>query len=166
MNQSGWTEIQRCYKQYFKAELSTWQLRLFYFGERRAHYKDPELSKKTIERMAHRQHVEREVAPWDVVIRLAFLYIYQQAKKKKLDWNGKFTYDKLNRLIYATIWGEFRRTRPVHINGTCKHLPTFWAWAIDNKNKFDPVIAQSGLKKMDRFIKDTLTNIMKQRGMS
>lgn len=159
---TGWDEIKKEYIYLFKAEPSNWQLRLFYFGQIRAAYKDPRRAEITIKLQAHRQQIEREVAPWDVSVRLAFLYIYKQIKKKKLEFKGGFTYDKLNRMIYKTLWSDFRRTRPVRIKGEEKHLPTFWSWAIEHKNSYDPGIADRNVRKMDRYLSMALKKINKK----
>lgn len=156
MNQ--WDSIKEHYERHFKEELTTWQCKLFMMGT---------THKADIGLRVQRQRIENQIAPWEVVVKLAMLWTYNQVKAKKLVFKGEFTYKKLNGFLYDLLWkSEFQPVKLVKWNGTEFYARTFWGWAVENKHRYQPTVAKKGVQKVDNIILNAAERIMKSRGMA
>lgn len=157
---NSWQAIAACYKTHFKHDVETWQVKLWWFGRRP---KEPKTNAPDVVRRAydiklanyigHRKTVEREVGPMDVVIRLAFKYVYEQLHTRKMDRTmffvkNEFSYAKLNSFIYYLVWSPFQRVQAFtkHADNSEFYAQTFWGWAVEHRNDYKPVLSQGGVK--------------------
>jgi len=164
---NSWQEIANCYRTYFKKDVAIWQVNLWWRGRKPKEPKEDAPKEawdaygiKMSYYKGHRHTVEREVAPWDVVIRLSFKYIYEQLYSHKMDRaffkvNGHFSFEKLNAFIYFLIWSKFERLQEHHrkSDGAAFMAPTFWGWAIDHKKDYKPILSKGGTKGIREIMK-------------
>lgn len=169
---NSWDAIRLAYKNNFKFDIPTWQVKLWWFGKRPHIGKKPtdEQTKLLSEYLAHRQTIEREVAPWDVVIRLAILYMHEQLIWRKMDRkmffsNGHFDFAKLNGFIYHILWSKYEQTqrRTRKSDRAEFYAPTWWMWALEHRHDIDPVLSKGGVTSGEDVVLRIADEIRRRR---
>lgn len=135
---NSWKEIQEHCKRRFGFYPALWQVRLWWFGSRKA---------ADDEKLFHKTRVEQEFGAWDVVIRLCMDYAFETVKKTHAkSWNS----EEVCRFVYHLLWSKFERSKTVRrrSDGKMINAATWWTWALERRGKYEPVIAERGLLNM------------------
>lgn len=133
--------IKEHYKACFKSDIANWEVNMWWYGQAKGWNKaDSEL---VLKRRAHKQRIAREIAPWDVVVRLACSYAHAKLTERKIKFKHGFTYTKLNAFITYLLWSKVQLVRPIELaNGDTVNVQTFWSWAVEHRNRFAPAKQQ------------------------
>ncbi len=144
--------LQSYFKSLFKADCSTYEVNFWWYGIAKGFRSETEANLK---RLAHRQRITREIAPWDVVIRLAIKYTWIQLKEKGLRFDGGYTPAKCKRFISGLLWSQVTLVRPVKLkDGRQFNVQTFWSWAAENKGAFAPIGSDSAPRSLTSLFQE------------
>lgn len=134
--ETSWTSVQKhCYK-LFGYYPNYNQLRFWWFGTISA--KRPDLALR-------KTWGVREVNEWDVVIKLALDYA---AKEGNL--TTPYKEGDVSRFVYYLLWKseQVRNNEAKNKKGETFYGQSFWGWAIERRNNYDPFINKTGAKNM------------------
>lgn len=137
----AWKSVQVKCKKVFGYEPSVFQMRLWWFGTNQSNMSE--------ERKAHREQVERNIAPWDVIVKNALNYTVIQVSKSKSRWSDA----DINKFVYFLLWDKYRLFDEVKTTKGTAQLPTFWQYCMDHKNAEQAVLSKRGVKSIKQALK-------------
>lgn len=139
-----WNQIKRLCQQLFGFTPTINQLRLWYFG---TSYRYGDIKKN------HRQQVEGIIGPWDLVIQLACHYTKQEIINSRRHWSN----EEIVKFIYYLVWSDYQLfITQKKKDGTTFEAPTFWNWALENKNKTTAKMSPAAAKNFKQVLQEML----------
>jgi len=111
----------------FGYEPSIKQVRWWYFGA---------IKGAVTDRYA-RVEWAKQIGSWDMVVRLCLRYTRHQVTKSGKRWSET----EINSFVYWWLWKSIQsRTQAAAKNGEAFQAQTFWGWALEHKDRLEPVI--------------------------
>lgn len=151
LRKTSFTVIAREAQERFGEAPSMLQVRLWWFGQTRGGM--------TPERQAHRRHVEREVGPWEVVIRLALRYANNAFKECR---DPNFIY----RNVYTLIWSDFKTTvKAKNKKGEEFMGRTWWMYAVEHRYQLEPTVGKRSTQNMQAGLNEFVRQMQKKIGI-
>ena len=146
---TSWTAIQAHCKELFGFTPSMLQVRLWWFGRRGNGMGTLSLARK--------QWAIREIAPWDVIIKLALSYMAEQKNIR----SKKLTKEEVCRFIYFLLWksDQVRISEARDKKGKVFIGQTFWGYAAEHRSMFITIVSKRGEKSMRQTMKKILASL-------
>ena len=149
--------LQSYFKSLFKDDAETFEVNFWWYGVPVGFQKK---SPSNLRRDAHRQRISREIAPWDVMVRLAIKYAWIQIKEKGLRFENGYSHEMCKRFITYLLWSRVTLVRPVKMkDGREFNVQSFWSWAAEHKGMFRP----HGSSRAPRSLGDLLAEAHREK---
>jgi len=112
------------------------QMRLWYFGNS---------NRITQKKAKHKNYIVKEIAAWDVIIKLALRYTKGVATKSNRRWSDA----EICKFVFNVIWSEYNRVgKFTNKQGNEFQAPTFWSFAAENRHSIQPHINKTASKSI------------------
>jgi hypothetical protein len=147
VDQTSFDGIRRLAKLNFGSDPGAYQVRLWWFGAGRSARGD------FVER---RRWPEKEIGPWEVVIRLAIRYTRETVVKSGKRWSDRQSWS----FIYWILWESPQQRLEKMVGSRGEFMaPTFWAWAAERRKSEEPTIGKKAKRDFVKALKNALESM-------